>query len=306
MEIFINGEPLDYALEAEDSLGEVVDALTSWLDGGGIVVTALVADGSDLLRAPSDLWRTTPLASVGRVELSADRYEVATTEHLATLQTYLDSIIEAGESPPGTDAPVAVGIALGEIDELLDGLRTSLRLAAGGSALDLVERVSAEASSLGDKEWSAIPDDRRAAMVSALRDLSGLVADLAKSTADPVGTLPAHVRQLEEAVERIRNVSVLLQTGNDRDAMSAVVAFSDGTQRLIRTLSFAGAAIGVPIGEAVVQGKSLANFCAELNAHLRELNQAFEATDSVLIGDLLEYEIAPRIDALIAYTRELA
>ena len=34
------------------------------------------------------------------------------------------------------------------------------------------------------------------------------------------------------------------------------------------------------------------------NEFLKELNEAFESSDSVLIGDLLEYEIAPKLEAL--------
>lgn len=126
MEIFINGELFDYVLEVEDSFGEVVDAFILWFDGGGIVVIVFVVDGSDLLRVLSDFWCTMFLVSVGRVELSADCYEVVIIEYLVTLQTYFDSIIEVGELLLGTDVLVVVGIVFGEIDEFLDGFRILL------------------------------------------------------------------------------------------------------------------------------------------------------------------------------------
>ena len=37
----------------------------------------------------------------------------------------------------------------------------------------------------------------------------------------------------------------------------------------------------------------------ELTPVLRELVAAFDAKDSVLIGDLLEYEVAPRVERLM-------
>jgi hypothetical protein len=37
---------------------------------------------------------------------------------------------------------------------------------------------------------------------------------------------------------------------------------------------------------------------SELNPVLRDLVAAFDARDSVLIGDLLEYEIAPRMERI--------
>jgi len=39
---------------------------------------------------------------------------------------------------------------------------------------------------------------------------------------------------------------------------------------------------------------------------LSELLEAFDARDSVLIGDLMEYEIAPRLERLRSILQELA
>jgi hypothetical protein len=39
-------------------------------------------------------------------------------------------------------------------------------------------------------------------------------------------------------------------------------------------------------------------FAEDLAPYLSELKEAFEIQDTVLIGDLLEYEVAPRLDEL--------
>ena len=46
-------------------------------------------------------------------------------------------------------------------------------------------------------------------------------------------------------------------------------------------------------------------FYKDFNSILLELTNAFGAGDSVLIGDLLEYEIAPRLDGLLFFLNEL-
>jgi hypothetical protein len=85
---------------------------------------------------------------------------------------------------------------------------------------------------------------------------------------------------------------VLLATGRDRQAMEAVVRFSELCQRLLALLG----SLGVP----AVGGREPAEFFAGLNGVLQELIAAFQARDTVLIGDLLEYEIAPRLRQLKA------
>ncbi len=61
----------------------------------------------------------------------------------------------------------------------------------------------------------------------------------------------------------------------------------------------------VNINELKIGNKSSKEFYEELNSNLKELIEAFKTNDSVLIGDLLEYEIAPRIEMLIALAREI-
>ena len=41
-------------------------------------------------------------------------------------------------------------------------------------------------------------------------------------------------------------------------------------------------------------------YMGEFNSALKELLQAYEQNDSVLIGDLAEYELAPRLRSLYA------
>jgi hypothetical protein len=53
-------------------------------------------------------------------------------------------------------------------------------------------------------------------------------------------------------------------------------------------------------------GEERANgFFADFNGILRELLGAFDTKDTVLIGDLLEYEVAPRIELFLSFLREV-
>ena len=46
------------------------------------------------------------------------------------------------------------------------------------------------------------------------------------------------------------------------------------------------------------------SFAEDLTPHLAELRDAFESKDTVLVGDLLEYEIAPLIAGLSSFIKE--
>ena len=88
-------------------------------------------------------------------------------------------------------------------------------------------------------------------------------------------------------VPGLAEIAVQLQTGRDRDAMATVAGLCDAVQRLLPLVAFLP-----PDG-----GRE--RLIVDLNATLRDLLAAFEAKDTVLIGDLAEYEVAPRLAQLL-------
>jgi hypothetical protein len=75
------------------------------------------------------------------------------------------------------------------------------------------------------------------------------------------------------------------------------VRFSELSQNLVRLV------FTISTGK---ENEDLQSFYRELNSVLSELLQAFETRDSVLIGDLMEYEVAPRLGRLRAILQELS
>jgi hypothetical protein len=84
--------------------------------------------------------------------------------------------------------------------------------------------------------------------------------------------------------------------------MNAIVRFSDLFEGVGRVLPALGAA-NRPFPS--LGDRSLGEFYTEMNGHLSELLEAFAAQDSVLIGDLMEYEVAPRLEQLGAALEEI-
>jgi hypothetical protein len=114
---------------------------------------------------------------------------------------------------------------------------------------------------------------------------------------DPKAALKTLSGALKICIEEIGEISILLQTGKDRKAMDTIVRFSELSQSLVRLV----ASVFPNRGDTNLQV-----FYQELNGILSELLEAFEAKDSVLIGDLMEYEIAPRLKQLRSILKELS
>ena len=71
MELTINGETVDYSLENEKNLGEVVGGVRTWLAAEGFLITGLSDGSEDLLPLPAPAWMGREIASVARLSVSA-------------------------------------------------------------------------------------------------------------------------------------------------------------------------------------------------------------------------------------------
>ena len=111
------------------------------------------------------------------------------------------------------------------------------------------------------------------------------------------------LKLLKNAKQDITNVSVLLQTGKDREAMQAIINFSELTQSLLRI--FSNVQLAKELSRIKFKNKSFEQFYGDFNKNLHELISAFEKKDFVLIGDLLEYEIAPSIEEIIHISKKI-
>lgn len=97
--------------------------------------------------------------------------------------------------------------------------------------------------------------------------------------------------------EQIKEVPVKLQAGNDKDANAIIANFSSLIESLCQAATYASLFQGV-YNSISVDGKNLSEFFAELQPILRDFEEALQNNDSVLVGDLCEYEISERLQNL--------
>jgi hypothetical protein len=285
LEIHINDQPLAFSLENERTLGEVLRGLEQWLSGSELILCEARWAGRDLLASPAEEWSATAPEQVQRLELTVRHASELRLENLRTLKEFLGTARAFAEAPEaGAAAELERSYPL-----FLDSLRRHFSEAEVGVELEGLACLGGGSGAGGLCGLGPETRARLAAAASALEERIGLrLAEID----DPRAALAGLAAELEGAAAGISEVSVLLATGRDRQAMETVVRFSELSQRLLRLLG----TLGVP----AVGGREPQEFFAELNRVLQDLLAAFQARDTVLIGDLLEYEVAPRLRQLRA------
>lgn len=284
MEIQVNDQPVDFTLEGEHTLGEVVQGLERWLEGSPLVLYSVLHGGRELLNLPPEQWAATPQAEIGRLEVTVKHNEELIRANLKTAAEFL-AMAQTFTAGPETDPALARELRSG-LPHLAESLRRHF------PAPEVEQGLAGLAARLSEAPPGAPSEESRRETGLRLASLQNRVALRLEELEDPQRALRRLAADLAPCIEQAAEVSLLLQTGRDREAMAAIMRLSELTQAMVRLLEAAKL--------SAIDGRPPRDYFGELNRILKELIEAFEAKDSVLIGDLMEYEIAPRLRKLQA------
>ena len=284
MNLKINGETVSFSLEKEKTLAEVMQGVQAWLASAGFVINGLRADGEDLLSVAPQIWGATPVDSVQELEVQALHTADMKVEHWQTLDVWLGMLEEEVKAP----GPVLEEL-LANLPETAEGMKANPFLPSG---TDHMDRFMKAFSGRGTEEIRRLSPEERQETAVLIRSMRAELSRRITDAAQPREALARCMAELRTRVGQLPEVSVLLQTGKDKAAMETVIGFTDTVQSALALVPF------------LPPNPERGRLISELTPVLRDLAGAFDAKDSVLIGDLLEYEVAPRVTALLPLLEE--
>jgi hypothetical protein len=299
VEIFINDEPVDFTLEEEKTVLQVFTSVRQWLAGQGYGITAVNEDGRDLIKTDPAEWENKPVTGVREIRFTVLPATEISLEKLQTAYQYVLLLTKAIDRE-NLELLTDLSKDFSSVEEYLSSLFTP-----GGSG----ERRS-EISLLGMYlEKSGVKNKKiedRDALVhvqKVCKVLIVLIDERIRELVQPDKEFKTTIELLSQSTARINEIPLLLQTGKDREAMETVVMFTELSQKLVRLFPILKMNAGLDLGKKLQTGQTLEEFYTDFNTTLAELNDAFQARDTILIGDLLEYEISPRVENLVSLSR---
>jgi hypothetical protein len=275
MDITINGNPADITLEEECVLGELLSGIENWLAGSGHILSGLQVDG--------EVIGTDIMADAFRWEL--EKIKTIDIKTSPRSELLMEALLSAGE----------VLATYGEVPfNEQERIRVYWRESPAGAFLseeapelytDMVKTLQGEG--LSPPQLAGLMDER-------LRELE-----------NPLNELLNMEKVITGIVHRLEDLPLDIQTGKDRQAAETVSLFSGITEKLFRLL-FLLKQRGILTEELTVESLPFETFVAEFTMALKELLAAYEMKDTVLVGDLAEYELAPRLLKLYSAMRSPA
>ncbi|MGO8695130.1 MAG: hypothetical protein ACLQMF_15825 [Rectinemataceae bacterium] len=287
MDIIVNGEALVVEAGPEGKLGETLALADDILEKAGSVIVGLRIDGRTVDADSYHAFAERPTANFSRVDIQVEPASAIRIRTLETLHELLMLSLQGARDEDPTDWKTLRRAAT-DIRDAFAGLFAADELSFVQLFADLLARTGDEPGAAERIELAAQGERLLQIFGERLAELRSPIREMRKAAAF-----------FEEQAPELEELPVLLQTGKDDRAMKAVTYFIEVFNKVIRIIPELGRA-GVEAGRLRIDGQSLPDFYSSFNAVLRQLIEAFEHKDAVLIGDLSEYEVLPRMRSFFA------
>jgi len=115
MTITINSQTIDYTLEHESTLGDVVGAIERWLGEAGMQIRSVEHDGNALDISERSEWDVAAVADIGQVDIVAVTPAEFLLEKIQSLHAYFTAIRDEPEDSTVTGSLLEERVAVGEL-----------------------------------------------------------------------------------------------------------------------------------------------------------------------------------------------
>ena len=266
MEIIrINDKKLDVCLEKEKTVGDVLSGLEQWLGSSGHRLSALSVDGQAI--------------GISMMEEAFAR-KIDTVKHL---DMYTDLITD---------------LAAESLERLLEDIKEyeSLDFEEKSKFLNKwKERACAKFiyDEAGDL-YSLCVNAFSGSDINS-RTLFSITEERLREIKNPAQEFAKIEPLVDEICERLIRLPLDIQTGKDALASGTIQVFSGITEKIFRIFKQFDSQWYF---SETQEKESLARQLTEFGNILKELLEAYEKNDLVLVGDLSEYETSPKLKDL--------
>jgi hypothetical protein len=284
MEVLINNETVDITLEEEKNLGDLLSGITKWLEDGKLHIQTVDINGTPL-DFSNQSWKSRSLNDIEKLSIEASTESIIRAEAYQTglelLETFRITALEGRKE---------------EILNLKDVLIESLR--------DLLEEMNQKAL-ISSLHHILDQEDFTGPLSEYLSSLMIILEERVRELLQPFLELQNLDSLMKRITQELEETPVLLQTGQEKQAINSVLRFIELSEKAIRLFRILSTHESKVLDGLSYEEVDFTDFYLDFNTSLGELEEALGNQDTVLIGDLLEYEVVPRLDTLSRFTQKI-
>ena len=264
MKIYINDKPADITLDNEKTLGDVMAGIEQWIFPSGNRIQEIIIDGKKVHSDSLEDSFSFGIESMERLDIQISPWRELAAEALGDL--YETCVLFKNA-------------AFNERPQIFSSWQNSYAgrfLASEIPDIYGLASLTMTGEGLSPSELYSIIEERLREIVTPEKEIDSIEGAILATA------------------ERMEQLPLDMQTGKDRRADETIHIFSGIGEKLFRLFSIYKSYGNLP-ETLTIDGQKLKSFIEEFNTALRELSLAYENRDTVLAGDISEYELAPRL-----------
>jgi hypothetical protein len=298
MRVFVNEQEVNISLQGENNAREVVNGLLAWLAQEGFGATAISIHGNDILFIHD--WPNIPLQDLGDIHVQAAPIHPLRIASIQQLTIWAEALHKALENVSQGHGSISTVLSLiGEYESIQGPLAFLALYDSAPHRLlgsELKHRLDNHIADCTREDGSFNADE--------LPDFAGTVYNLAVVCRDRYREMESPQTELQRTAIAIQgltsdlgSIGTLLQTGQAKEAFTRIYTFSEILSKLLRLFWIASE-------QGDIHGKTieiadLSCWNTEASDCLQEIQNAIHSQDTVMLGDLLEYEVPPLVQKVL-------
>jgi hypothetical protein len=264
MQIRINNQAADITLENEKTAGEVIANIEQWLAAAGHRLSGISIDGHPAHPSMINDFFSKEINNIKTLDLYTSTLSELTAESLLNLLSDIKDFETLNYE---------------EKKNFYQNWKESAQANFICEQMPDLYSIFVNSFSGGDKDLSAV---------------FSMTEERLREVKEPLSEFSNIQPMLEETCARLENLALDIQTGKDSRAAQTIQLFSGVSEKILRILN------QLEIQGYLSDKKPFSAVIGEFGNLVKELLEAYEKHDTILVGDLGEYEAAPKLRELYA------
>ena len=273
MNISIDGNIIDYTLEKEKNGYDIIESISLWLKKNYIIIRSINIDEKEYNYDDKTLLSGLSIDSINKIDIFTLTLREYKYDQLLLIQKYFEdllSLINSNNKAETLNFLKDYEKIKPDMEDVIDKIYKS-------GQQGFIETVASK-KELADTDYENLK--------FFVENLLFVIGERKREILNPETEIEKEKIYFDSLVPEIEIISVLLQTGKQSEALEKIIKFVDFARKLARLLSYYNMGLGKIESEEI----------NKYNKLLNDLGDALKRADSVLIGDILEYELAPTIE----------
>ena len=314
MDIIINNEKIDFELENEKNIYEIVRAISEFAikSKPQQFISSVFIDDREYSYNEDSVLKTIEINKVNKLEINTSDIYGITLLSISQIEKFLYLLADIIE---GTVWDENYSKIFESMDWMREGIKQIVSIFGYEkntlvhekvSFLDSFEKLKDILTSLSQENYPLDDENKKSALElkdSIIDNLNNIKSQLKNVAVQPdnqtiLASINDLIADIDDIIPRLSNVPMLFQTGDDHETMEIIKTLANILEKSISLFVIFKESFKLYLDKFTVKEVSFEEFFHVLTDHLKELMSAIENKDSVMIGDLLEYEFVPNIEEI--------